>query len=475
MSTASLKLSLRKDISFTFTEDDNENASNVSSADQNSSLPGHRGSDAKETCFQECFHLWEEVKRTNQVKRLGDCFVRVTQELFLRLRNDTLSGKDKVTIVNFLCESGALQMDVAISCQGEERQQKLTNTKTDSQSSSHHNESNEVEGSGQGFAEIAIHHEKGTHLIIPQSLEGVLQVECDSTPISPKEEPYPEGLEQTPGYMVSPDARTPEDRTEQSDAADKVIRSARHRRGSAKSSNNISDIPVDVNPRQNVIPISDHRTEDNATYTGSDVNFIEAVVFPKRLSLSSAANRLPTNVSPRIKEELQANVSQSDSQGAAHWQDSNNEVPRPACKCKVCSATFPTYRACMAHMRLQHNIKKPFKCRECGNQFVNKSNLRVHKRLHTGNPFKCNCCAKAFTTASKLRQHQRIHTGEKPFECQHCHKRFSYKSNLNSHLKVHIGRQFVCAYCGISFSKHHLLNKHKCAKDTAAVATNPGT
>ncbi|XP_070547154.1 zinc finger protein with KRAB and SCAN domains 2-like [Ptychodera flava] len=513
MSTASLKLSLRKDISFTFTEDDNENASNVSSADQNSSLPGHRGSDAKETCFQECFHLWEEVKKTNQVKRLGDCFVRVTQELFLRLRNDTLSGKDKVTIVNFLCESGALQMDVAISCQGEERQRKPTNTETGSQSSSHHYESNVVENSGQGFAEIVTHHENGTYSIVPQSLEGTVHVECDSTP---QQEPYPEGLELTPGYTVSPDARTPEDRTEQIDSTDKVIHSARHRRGSTQLSNNISDIPVDVNPQPNVISISDHLTEDNTT--NCDVNFVEAVVFPKRLAISSS-DRLPTNVSPRVKEELQANISQSYSQGAAHWQASNQPFNLPGVSqvalqdgphhfqteyisvnenqrkpqsqpvraqitghemsrhtCKVCGAIFPSRRAWMSHMRLQHVIEKPFRCRECGNQFVNKSNLTVHKRLHTGNiPFKCNYCAKAFTTTSKLRLHQRIHTGEKPFECQHCHKRFSDKSNLKSHLKVHIGRQFVCVYCGISFSKYHLLNKHKCAEDTATVATNLGT
>ena len=45
--------------------------------------------------FTESCHLWEEVKRTNQLNHLGDCFLKVTGDLFYRLRNDTLSSKGK--------------------------------------------------------------------------------------------------------------------------------------------------------------------------------------------------------------------------------------------------------------------------------------------------------------------------------------------------------------------------------------------
>ncbi|XP_070546753.1 uncharacterized protein [Ptychodera flava] len=105
-----------------------------------------RSSDERPVCFQECSQLWEEVRKANQVHRLGDCFVKVTMELFHRLRNDKLTSKEKVAILNFLCESGALQMDVSVSYGSEKSCVKPINTGVGGEKSSLSQKGREGEG-----------------------------------------------------------------------------------------------------------------------------------------------------------------------------------------------------------------------------------------------------------------------------------------------------------------------------------------
>ncbi|KFQ96237.1 Zinc finger and SCAN domain-containing protein 32, partial [Nipponia nippon] len=54
-------------------------------------------------------------------------------------------------------------------------------------------------------------------------------------------------------------------------------------------------------------------------------------------------------------------------------------------------------------------------CSECGKGFTRRFNLKLHKKLHTGErPHKCPECGLSFTNTSHLIVHQRIHTGERP-------------------------------------------------------------
>ena len=51
---------------------------------------------------------------------------------------------------------------------------------------------------------------------------------------------------------------------------------------------------------------------------------------------------------------------------------------------------------------------KTFACDICGKSFNHKSNMTVHKRIHTGEkPFQCDLCDKAFTENGKLTRHKK--------------------------------------------------------------------
>ncbi|XP_055851736.1 ichor [Episyrphus balteatus] len=54
--------------------------------------------------------------------------------------------------------------------------------------------------------------------------------------------------------------------------------------------------------------------------------------------------------------------------------------------------------------------KPVHRCNICNRGFLNKSNIKVHLRTHTGEkPFRCDVCAKAFRQKAHLLKHQQIH------------------------------------------------------------------
>ena len=54
----------------------------------------------------------------------------------------------------------------------------------------------------------------------------------------------------------------------------------------------------------------------------------------------------------------------------------------------------------------------------------------VHKKLK---PHICDQCGRAFSQRTQLRTHSRVHTGETPFGCEKCQKKFKFAATRDSH------------------------------------------
>ncbi|XP_070546779.1 clumping factor A-like [Ptychodera flava] len=59
---------------------------------------------------KDCCQVWEEVKKTNKIDVFGESFMTTTQELLGHLKSDSLTEKEKATIINFMCDSGVIDI-----------------------------------------------------------------------------------------------------------------------------------------------------------------------------------------------------------------------------------------------------------------------------------------------------------------------------------------------------------------------------
>lgn len=137
-----------------------------------------------------------------------------------------------------------------------------------------------------------------------------------------------------------------------------------------------------------------------------------------------------------------------------------------------------------------------FDCDLCDSSFLQHSQLRVHKRMHSGErPYKCQVranhpkplsthaltansqvCWHSFAHSSVLKLHIRKHTGEKPFKCVICPDTtaFSQLPHLKTHMRTIHGmdKTYQCRRCD-SFYKTK--NEHQLHTVACTAASSSST
>ncbi|XP_054453870.1 zinc finger protein 3-like [Anoplopoma fimbria] len=118
-----------------------------------------------------------------------------------------------------------------------------------------------------------------------------------------------------------------------------------------------------------------------------------------------------------------------------------------------------------------HSGNKSLDCGFCGERFLSREDLIVHRVSHTGEPpVLCNFCGKSFVNKTTLSIHMRIHTGEKPYACTQCGKRFTQNGSLKIHLRTHSGEKpYTCNQCTASFNNPSNLRRHMITHNTNGV------
>lgn len=117
-------------------------------------------------------------------------------------------------------------------------------------------------------------------------------------------------------------------------------------------------------------------------------------------------------------------------------------------KCDECDYACSDSTNLKRHKR-KHTGEKPFKCDECDYTCNQKAHLDAHCRIHTGEkPYKCDECDYTCTVGASLAVHMRLHTGERPYKCEECEKSFVTIGQFNNHKRIHTGEKpYKCSEC----------------------------
>ena len=131
-------------------------------------------------------------------------------------------------------------------------------------------------------------------------------------------------------------------------------------------------------------------------------------------------------------------------------------------KCKICRKSFSQKSYLKSH-EVIHTGEVPFQCKTCKKRFKRRSNLSAHEKRHSNErSFRCKSCKYKACTKANLEHHERIHTGERPFKCNTCQKRFTQSQALTVHIRIHTGeRPYKCVSCAEYFISNSRLRLHE--------------
>ena len=125
-----------------------------------------------------------------------------------------------------------------------------------------------------------------------------------------------------------------------------------------------------------------------------------------------------------------------------------NSNPKEFLYCEFCMKQFARKEGLTRHKYFKHE-GLGYNCDKCDYAARTPLGLLKHKSSKHGIDSKvipddvilsasqCKECGKLYNNKTGLRRHEMVHTGERPFPCMKCDKKFRQKSTLDGHQKIH--------------------------------------
>ncbi|XP_070546783.1 zinc finger protein 333-like [Ptychodera flava] len=462
---------------------------------------------------QDCCCIWDEVVRMNKEVHLGNCLESVTTGLLHRLKNNSLTNQEKSSIINFLCDSGALQMHITTSVftendSGRKREREnrtvgrvekqsgvgmaLSSQSSDEMSGEREMSTRrtdedfpeeEMSTTADNEPDVRVKLEK--HEWIVEDGNYVVQKEvCDSEHFQSIAESTSrqhlslQATDYNPGYAN----RKPISQTESRLHPHRQTPKSHRVQGLVNSGNthhqvsSLSDQPVQQNKLGDVILIDEiesdtaddtrdlfqpqqmsHNGENSAFYEIQETN---ALSIPNKMQDYITSVKMTTP--PAVKTgAFSLPVGLECASGNAYLASTSIIAPSSASPpgtsqnliCRFCGKQTKSVTELRNHLSSHFQTLRGTSGMQRNAADVQRAPVRprILGKDKSIRPYPCKYCGKRFKRSMHLKNHITTHTGERPYKCGLCGKRFSRRDVCRTHMRTHGEKPHGCHFCQKSF------------------------